>query len=611
MSNFLVILPSTGNSQEAKEVFHQGLQFAKRLRQQKPSEKFETDWVHVATFPRMNGSLCPLIMDKGSGDWVLVSGTWFHQDGWGKGQELSLLRRLQEDGPEKVIQKLEGFFVLVFGESRTRTVVVMTDLMGSCHAFQRFGHGFSAISGSSLLLAALGIRTLDPIGSQEFLGTGVIYEDRTFYQEVKKLPPSSVSRYFDGQLTGTSLYWQAKDLIPESLDGKQAIETVSNNLVHVVKTIGKVFGNPICDLTGGYDSRSVVAAFLNAGVPFHTTVSGPVESGDVCVSKAIAERFGLSHWHIPAKTLSSLEDLTKSVSLTDGEYDSVEYARIFRVHQALSDRYDISINGSYGETAKGIWWELLFPNPSETGKLDGQLLARKRYGEQKNDEHLIDQSLRLDLNQHFSEVIDRTNSGLEEFPKAFQMDHVRLLMRMQRWQGRIASSTNQIWPCLSPFMFRSVLEPLLQIRVAFRHRKQFSCSLIQRLQADLANMSLEHGWPAVPVSWGTVYRFWPVSRYFMRKVFKKIGPERWLGSIRNDSSPMGIQRLQLWKEETIQDLLRPSQMQLSCFCDSKELSRFIQESRGESFRFEEQWTKVVTLELTLNILKQVEWPANA
>ncbi|MDH5561838.1 MAG: hypothetical protein OEY59_13395, partial [Deltaproteobacteria bacterium] len=102
MSNFLVILPSSWDSQESKEMFRQGIQFAERVRQQKPSEQFESDWACVATFPRMNGSLCPLIQDKDSGDWVLVSGTWFHQDGWGSGKEQRLLARLQEVGSEKV-----------------------------------------------------------------------------------------------------------------------------------------------------------------------------------------------------------------------------------------------------------------------------------------------------------------------------------------------------------------------------------------------------------------------------------------------------------------------------------------------------------------------------
>ena len=116
MSNFLVTLPSKGNMPQAKELFHQGVQFAKQVRQVEPTRVLEMDWVSVATFPRLNGSLCPLAVDSESQDWVLVSGTWFHQSGWGIGEEMRLLSRLQEIGPEKVAQELEGVFRSCFRE---------------------------------------------------------------------------------------------------------------------------------------------------------------------------------------------------------------------------------------------------------------------------------------------------------------------------------------------------------------------------------------------------------------------------------------------------------------------------------------------------------------
>jgi len=611
MSNFLVIVPSRGNSQEAKERFHHGVQFAKRVRRQKPSKQFEAGWVSVATFPRMNGSLCPLIFDEQRGDWVLVSGTWFHKEGWGSGKEQQLLRRLQQVGPEIVAQELEGFFGLVFGDSRRKKVSVVTDIIGSCHVFERIAPEFSAISGSSLILAGLSEVHLDPVACQEFLCTGVMYEDRTFYKEVRKLTPASVLSYYDGKKKEGCAYWHAKDLVPESLDGNEALEIVSQNLLRVVKTIGKIFPKPVCDLTGGYDSRSVVAAFLSAKVPFQTTVTGSPDSGDVKVSKAISDKFELPHWPMSAGHLSTFDDLKQILWLTDGEYDIIEYAKIFQVHRALMNRYDVSVNGSFGEVARGYWWELLFPNPAEVGKLNGDLIARKRYTVQMYDENLFDQPQRLDLCNHFGEVIERTNAGLWNFPKSFQMDHAYLRMRMQRWQGRIASCTNQIWPCLSPFMFRSILEPLLQIRVSFRRRNQFMSSLISCLQPELGNMPLEHGWPAVPFTLNTAYKFWPLPVYFGEKVLKRIREKcEFLQPKSTELSSIASQRLNLLKENTLKNLLIPSQMDVGNILDRGALKRFIQASKEEYFPFEKQWANVVTLELTLNQLKQARCGVN-
>ena len=48
------------------------------------------------------------------------------------------------------------------------------------------------------------------------------------------------------------------------------------------------------------------------------------------------------------------------------------------------------------------------------------------------------------------EAVARAGAAITQFPNTSQMDNAYLTLRMQRWQGRIASSTNQIWPALSP-----------------------------------------------------------------------------------------------------------------------------------------------------------------
>ena len=225
------------------------------------------------------------------------------------------------------------------------------------------------ISGSSLILAGLSSFNLDALACQEYLCTGVIYEDRTFYEEIKKLPPSSVLSYREGELKAASQYWQISNLVPDSLEGDQAITIVSQNLLRVVKTLNKSFLKPVCDLTGGYDSRAVVSTFLKSGGDFCTTVSGDPRSGDVLVSKEISERFGFSHWHVPRSQNRPFQEIQKFLYLTDGEYDVLEYDKTFQVHRLLMDRYDVSVNGSFGEVARGYWWELLFPTPGKRGKI--------------------------------------------------------------------------------------------------------------------------------------------------------------------------------------------------------------------------------------------------
>ena len=150
--------------------------------------------------------------DKNIGSWLLSTGTWFHSDGYSSGSESRLLQRYFEIGAKRLARELEGFFVLILGDAETREVLVLTDLVGSCHCFQRSLGNTIVLSGSSLLLASLDVCHLDSVGCQEFLYTGIIYEDRTCEQEVRKLGPATVYRFADGKQQSEERYWLATDL---------------------------------------------------------------------------------------------------------------------------------------------------------------------------------------------------------------------------------------------------------------------------------------------------------------------------------------------------------------------------------------------------------------
>ena len=174
MGNFLVVVPAMGRETEASRLFRAGLGYAHEVRAQNPSGTALSDWALAASFARQNGSGAPVVTDSSTGSWVVAVGTWFHGDGYSSGAEERLLQQYLSSGAEKVAGGLEGFFVLIFGDARTREVVVVTDIVGSCHCFQRSLPGAIALSGSSLLLASLEVFQLDWVACQEFLHTGII-----------------------------------------------------------------------------------------------------------------------------------------------------------------------------------------------------------------------------------------------------------------------------------------------------------------------------------------------------------------------------------------------------------------------------------------------------
>lgn len=456
--------------------------------------------------------------DPATGAWLVSIGTWLHDDAT-IANDAALLARWTAAGADRLAQELQGFFVVIAGDRDMRNVAVITDLIGSCRAYVRDLGDTVAVSGSSLLLAALRATQLDVVGCQEFLGCGIVYEDRSLYAGIRKLAPASVHRFRDGKPSSTA-YWSVAALASESLRGAAAAEQFAQCIVESARRIGARYDRPVCDLTAGYDSRGLVAGLLTGGLSFTATVSGPEDSADVRISRELAQLAGLPHVHSPPTASVSLADIRRSLQLTHGEYDIVDYARILKTHDALAQRFQISLNGSYGEVARGYWWELLIGHTGSRETLDCGYVARRRFAP-GFDSGLLPRAMRLDPASHFTGIARRTNTGLERHPNTTQMDHLYLMMRMRCWQGAIASSTNRLWPCLSPFMMRPVLETMLQATAQLRARSLLMRTAISHLQPRLANHPLEHGYPAVPARLTNLHRFLPLGTHYGRKVIEK------------------------------------------------------------------------------------------
>src|SRR5205085_6756078 len=94
-------------------------------------------------------------------------------------------------------------------------------------------------------------------------------------------------------------------------------------------------------------------------------------------------------------------------------------------------------------------------------------LVATRYVDDAADPGIFRAAERFDRLAHFEGVLHRTLAGWDDLPASARLD-AAYLMRMRVWQGRIASSTNQVWRCLSPFLSRTVLETALQISATSR-----------------------------------------------------------------------------------------------------------------------------------------------
>lgn len=601
LGNFFVVLPAQDQPDQSTALFQKGIDRANSLLHLNPNAQQRADWFAAASFQRLNSTGSPIVADPATGTWLATLGVWFHKDGFATGEEPRLLDRYLKDGPRNLALALDGSYAAVIGDARTREVSVITDIIGNSHCYWRRTNSTLAISGSALLLAALEDFRLDPIAYQEFIATGIIYEDRSLFREVRKFGPGEITRFACTDLRPkTERYWSPAVVAAESLRGRDATRRVWEEVGGAVRRISKRFPRIVCDLTGGYDSRFSAAAYHAAGTRVAATVSGPPNSGDVRVSKGLAKMAGFEHLYLEAPTGIAAEQLAKALRLTDGGYELVEYSRIEWVHETLAARFDASANGCLGEVARGNWWEILAPNIGAFQPLDCRMVAAKRYVAKPYDASVFRAGEKVDLVEHFAGVVARSIEDLAGSTNTMQLDATYILMRMQCWQGRIASSTNRIWPALTAFLFRPVLETLLAVRARDRVNSMLVRRILAEYAPDWANHPLESGCPAAPMTIKNFYRFAPLANYYGKKIAAKL----LRGAVWGTPGWMPAERQRLWQREEIRELLNPKEMRIANILEPDALSKFLQRAQQQDFAYDEQWARILSLEITLRTLEQ-------
>ncbi len=536
-----------------------------------------------------------------TGSWLLAAGTWFHRNGSASGRETALLARFLEGGAEALAREIDGFFVVAVGDGRTGESFVITDPVGSHHAFLREEPGgIVSLCGSSLVLAALGREDLDPLGVQEIVRGGCAYEGRTAHRAVRRLSGGRVHRVSEGALRGDITYWRPSSAPSDRLDGPEAADALYESLRVAARRISAFGPKVIADLTGGYDSRAVAAGFLGAGVPFSTTVTGAAGCDDVRTAAALAKAIGCEHRWIPPRAKISFDDVQPMAELTDGELDLVEYSRIFAVQSSSLGAFDTAVHGSSGEIARGRFWMHLMPNIGRKGPIDATNLVGTRFGDARADGRLFPANVRLDLPKHVAGVIERETKDLAHLPNTAQCDAVFLALRMAAWQGRVASATDRLRRVLAPFLFRSVLDTMLSMTIRARYRSRVVREMFARHQPALGRVPMGRGYPPLPFGPRTALAFWPLPVYYAKRIATKVS--RMAGGKVSLPSTAGVippARPALWQDERVRDLLDPRSMRLAAILDASRLETFLAESRGPGFAFDGAWQRLLSLETML------------
>ncbi len=273
---------------------------------------------------------------------------------------ISLLKELYIRFDLDLINYIKGNFLLVIIKDEQFTI--FSDKMGIKKVFYYysknncfiFTNRFKLLTGNingEVDYESLAIYSL----MNHFIGGFTFLKD-VFYSK----PSSKIC--FNGDITLDS-YWDCEELL--NLDIKKLFcKTVSEMFVKMVRSYVDYL-NPVrisLTLTGGLDSRAILAALMHMGIKPGTFTYGNPHSGDVITAKKVAQACGLNHRNYFVKpTVQWFSDLADEIVDKGNSMIHIHRAhRLFAVAAADSDIPDNEILfGGYlgGELLRNFYYD--------------------------------------------------------------------------------------------------------------------------------------------------------------------------------------------------------------------------------------------------------------
>lgn len=219
-----------------------------------------------------------------------------------------------DDGGDEGGGEVSNTIVVAAGTPSVVTITTdATGLFPVHHA--QHGSVFAAASHLHALSAALGL-PLDPVGEVEQFGLGYAVGTRTLYLGASRLRPAS-SLVFDGEVRVT----QRTDIQPLYVDGpalvsrSDAPEAVWESLKGSCRRLGDTTEGPVgVFLSGGLDSRMLVAGLAAEHVPMVAATHGQAHLQEVKVARRVAR---LASTPLTVSELGPLPLLGSEDDLTD------------------------------------------------------------------------------------------------------------------------------------------------------------------------------------------------------------------------------------------------------------------------------------------------------
>jgi asparagine synthase (glutamine-hydrolysing) len=436
---------------------------------------------------KLNG-LGPHCVRRENGEFAACTGIFFYR---GRRFEAGLELLLDEfDNRTFPWAECRGHYAAIL--FKAGKLWVASDELGA-YKLYRDEAGTRLSSSFSALRASCPSARPDPQGVYEYAFNGATYGDKTFVREVRQQRHGCLFALSDtAQVVSTAPVIDAAAAPPPSLDA--AAEEYAGRLRALFRIYAAGGGRFHTALSGGYDSRLMLALLLDAGLDPTLYVYGDEGDDDVRVAKAVAAGEGLALDHVD-KDQQGVPASRRgwATERAWARFDAWKNAGLFDNGADAEDRlqrapFDVSVlNGSVGESFRNFFY--LPDGPYRPEEIVWSFYWRIDPAELTE---------RFDAGAYTNAMAEDMRRALPGAPQAPKLDRFLVealypLHRARYWTGRDTGLNQRFGPLLFPFMEPRVIAGTERIPIAWKDYGRLESRIIERIYPRLAKYPTAYG----------------------------------------------------------------------------------------------------------------------
>ena len=435
------------------------------------------------------------------------------------------------NNPSKVLRhEVDGHFAVLAFDASTKEIIAGSDWNSLIPVYFAVSQDGVLLSNAEIPLAKLLNSDTDAVGFAQSIHYGAVWGERTRFIGIHKLEACEFIRIDHLNNIKKEKYWEPK----MEVLWKGSFDKISQRWLQVMEGSIRTFtdrrdGHEIsADLTGGEDSRMVVALLYKLRESFKVRVAGAEEDTDVVIAKEAAKAIGLdlvveeSH-AATEKELSTFLD--HIIAHTDGYGSFFTNASSFvhELHYRPMEYTNVHLCGLPGggqfRGANYLRAKLLFPTIAKT--VDYKAYTRRKF--------LLDYAsnlLSMSDNEYFEcvyKVMEDALEAVKGFPAGIQIDH---LMRV-RYGCLLTANIKR--PFYFAFAPRDMTRSTYNVTPAMKRGGRQYKAIIEKISPKLAWVKSQSGVPTVRKTLLRSPLFFPEYYSMLRKSVKGIARQMFKG----------------------------------------------------------------------------------